>query len=402
MKRKTEYRRDLQHSWMILSGGDVPDENAYAVRMITENRIDGLLPCRTAGIDGELQFYYDISSRHSLAAALETKPAGRGFLEQLLASLAKVMEQLSEYLLDPDGLLLDPMYLYCDPGHSEIRYCWYPEKEQCFAEQAKLLGSALLPQLDQTDRAGVVLGYRFYQYCELEELTLKTLRGMLRQKPMLPDDYPVTKDEAEQSALPVSFFDEPEAEEPSGGSLRQRVKAWFTGKRGEREVRELYREAVGSDPAGPVSAEILPENPAEILPEVPAKASADTSADAGTMYLSPDMLVTRKMKNWSLQIKEKSGKERRVLLTEDVYLVGKRGSGATLQLDSSAVSRLHARMWKNEGKWMVRDMNSRNGTVVGHGTDKEGVLLQPEDAVVLEAGDRIRFADVTCIVMAEI
>ena len=40
MKRKTEYRRDLQHSWMILSGGDVPDENAYSVRMITENRIE--------------------------------------------------------------------------------------------------------------------------------------------------------------------------------------------------------------------------------------------------------------------------------------------------------------------------------------------------------------------------
>ena len=397
MKRKTEYRRDLQHSWMILSGGDVPDENAYSVRMITENRIEGLLPCRTAGIDGELQFYYDISSRHSLAAALETKQIGREFLELLLASLAKVLEQMSDYLLDPDGLLLDPVYLYCDPGHSEIRYCWYPGKEQCFAEQARRLGSALLPQMDQTDRAGVVLGYRFYQYCELEELSLKALHELLRQKPVQQENHSATKEEIERSAILDSFFNETEDEEPARGSLRQRVKAWFTGRRGERAIQELYREAVESSSAGPEPAETLPEIPVKALQEKPVK----ESADEGTMFLTPEMAVTRKVRNWSLQIREGPGKERTVPLTEEIYFVGKKGSGATLQLESSAVSRLHARMWRKEGKWMVRDMNSRNGTVVRKGTNPGGILLQPEDAVVLEAGDMIRFADVTCTVIAE-
>ena len=100
MEMKTEYRRDLQQTWMILSGGGVPDKEAYPVRMLTENRIGGLLPCRTVSLDGELRFYYDISSRHALRTILESEPVTHDLLEQILSSLARVMERLSEYLLD--------------------------------------------------------------------------------------------------------------------------------------------------------------------------------------------------------------------------------------------------------------------------------------------------------------
>ena len=242
MEMKTEYRRDLQHTWMILYGGKVPEKEDYSVRMLTENRIGGLVPCKTVSLDGRLRFYYDISSRHALRTVLETEPVTHVLLEQILGSLARVMERLSEYLLDPDGLLLDPMYLFWNPERSEIRFCWYPGNERKFREEAKVLGSALLAQLDQTDRAGVVMGYQFYQYCESGELTPAALRGLMRPELPEKEKQTVTKEEIERAAILDSFFDESEEEESGFRAFGHRVRSWFSGKRRKRERPELAQD----------------------------------------------------------------------------------------------------------------------------------------------------------------
>ena len=160
----TEYRRDLQHTWMILSEGSIPEKEAYPIRMLTENRIEGLLYCKTVELDGALRFYYDISAQHSLQTHLDMSAAGRLLLELLFTRLADTLKQLSEYLLDPDGLLLDPAYIYLNMEQTEIRFCWYPGKELRFTEQVRILGKALLPHLDQTDKAGIVMDERGIQF----------------------------------------------------------------------------------------------------------------------------------------------------------------------------------------------------------------------------------------------
>ena len=420
---KTEYRRDLQHTWMILSGGGVPEKDAYSVRMLTENRINGLVPCKTVSLDGELRFYYDISSCHAFRTVLETEQIGRLFLEQLLTSLSKVMECLAEYLLDPDGLLLDPMYLFCSPDRSAIRFCWYPGKEMQFRDQTKILGKALLPQLDQSDRAGVVLGYQFYQCCESGELTPGVIRGLLRPKKPEREARPATKEEIERAAILDAFFDEPEEDESAFGSLGKKIKLWFSGKRKKKERPEAAQK---EEEYG-----LFEENRTERGPEVGEEAvtygegtregnayegrsmASDhtdglmpghvRSEEAETMLLTPDMLaVGGEERIWSLRVKEGPGKEREIPLTENVYFVGKAGSGATLQLESAAVSRLHAKLEKDGGNWCLTDMNSRNGTKCKRTRscgDREELLLQPEEIIILQEGDEVWFANVMCLVI---
>ena len=77
-------------------------------------------------------------------------------------------------------------------------------------------------------------------------------------------------------------------------------------------------------------------------------------------------------------------------LSACVELVGKSRS-ASLQLPSGCVSRMHARVVREERQCRLFDLNSRNGTYLN------GKLLTPGTGEVLQEGDRVRFADLDFI-----
>ena len=397
---KTEYRRDLRHTWMILSGGNVPDEEAYPVRMLTENQIGGLLSCTAARLNGELRFYYDITALYSLKTILEAEPAGKNLLEQIFASLAVMTERLGEYLLDPDGLLLDPAYVYFNTEQNGICFCWYPGKDMSFQEQAGILGRALLPHLAQTDKAGVIMGYGFYQQCTAGTVTPEVLRSLLRRETAAEqEEHPVTREELERSVLPDSIFDEPEEEEPFFGKAGSRIRNWFGKKQNpEDQKKETAAEKKNSGKKRIKEEKTFSQRQSKRLygrkqeEASYCREQPEDREEGRTMLLSEDMLAYKAEKPSRLVIREPSGEEQTLSLTEEKYLIGKRDSGAGLQLQSPTVSRLHARLVKTGKGWILCDLNSRNGTFLNNDADP----LLPEQEILLEDGDRIRFADVYC------
>lgn len=160
---QTEFRRDLHHNYMILSGGRKLDRMHYEIRMIELNDIPGLLKSTVQEMDGRTMYYYDITSRQPLSLYLETHLAGRTFLRLLFRSLQQVTERMSDYLLDLHGLYLHPEKIYLDASGESIWFCFFPPLEESFSGQIKELGEYLLPRLDHQDPEGVVLGYAFYQ-----------------------------------------------------------------------------------------------------------------------------------------------------------------------------------------------------------------------------------------------
>ena len=73
---KSEYKRDMNHNYLILTGEEAIDTNSYQVRMIVANAVPDLLQCRIQGIDGKFMVYYDVTSRHSMTALFEEKKIG--------------------------------------------------------------------------------------------------------------------------------------------------------------------------------------------------------------------------------------------------------------------------------------------------------------------------------------
>lgn len=72
---------------------------------------------------------------------------------------------------------------------------------------------------------------------------------------------------------------------------------------------------------------------------------------------------------------------------EFVY-IGKRKGESDVILDSPTVSRMHARLEQKDGKYYVKDLNSRNGTFCN------GERLLPQESCEIHAGDEVAFAQI--------
>lgn len=76
-----------------------------------------------------------------------------------------------------------------------------------------------------------------------------------------------------------------------------------------------------------------------------------------------------------------------VKLERDLTLFGKLEGTADVLLDWPGVSRIHAKLWREDGRYFLMDMNSKNGTGVN------GRLLNGGEKVMLTEGDEIRLAN---------
>jgi len=81
---------------------------------------------------------------------------------------------------------------------------------------------------------------------------------------------------------------------------------------------------------------------------------------------------------------------RSYLFHQVVTTIG-RTNGNDLIISGRTVSRRHARLWFEGGRWYLADVNSANGTLVNN------LRLQPNQAVPLNDGDIINFGDETAV-----
>lgn len=160
---KSEYKRDMNHNYLILTGEDAIDTNSYQVRMIVANAVPDLLQCRIQGIDGKFMVYYDVTSRHSMTALFEEKKIGMEELQVILGGFVQVMEAMSEYLLNPCQLILEPEYIYLDAEKQNVRFCYLPGFHGEIQKQFQNLAEYILPKLDHEDGKAVMLGYGVYR-----------------------------------------------------------------------------------------------------------------------------------------------------------------------------------------------------------------------------------------------
>lgn len=158
-----EYKRDVSHNYLILREEEKVNTASYQVRMLTGNVIPSILKCRLQGLDGNLLFYYDITSRQSLASFYEQRKFHRKDLHMLFGGFIRVMEEMAEFLMNTDQLLLCPEYIFLDIERREVKFCCLPDYHHPIQEQFRELTEYLLPRLDHEDLQAVSMGYGVYR-----------------------------------------------------------------------------------------------------------------------------------------------------------------------------------------------------------------------------------------------
>lgn len=164
-----EYYKDFRHNYIILKVLDF-SVDMYQCKMITSNKIEGLLECQERHINGDMFLYYEITSKQNLAYLYENSHIDCRQLQKFFVQLKMVWEGLSRYLLDERNLLLNPEYIYMDVETQELFFIYYP----CETEEKHIVSllEFLADKVDAEDNEAVEITYKMLELVEKEQFVL--------------------------------------------------------------------------------------------------------------------------------------------------------------------------------------------------------------------------------------
>lgn len=341
------YKRDLNSNYMILTE-EIPERESYEVRMITENRIYGLLPCIHQQHEDRTEYYYEITGRQSMELLYERRKLNFSQLKGLLRELLRILESAGEYLLNPNHLLLGPETIYLHARSEKLYLCCYPGSEKEIQESFLDLAEYLLGKLDKSDAEGIEFGYELYQNALEPNFSLTEL---------LHRHAETEKESLKPAVRPAEAVSvQKEILEKTGS-----WKNFFKKKNRQTTLEDYVAEA---DQMGSGTALFLKE---ETLPET-----------ACLQKVKRDGLFLRSLSTEcpSFQIKG------------ETFLLGKKKDCVDGCIPASTISRIHARITCDGGMYYVEDLNSTNGTWA------DQMQLNPYELYPLKAGMYLTFASV--------
>lgn len=441
---KAEYRREMNHSYLMLKTDGELNMQGYEMKMLLHNQLAGLLPLSVRYIDGVPLFYYEVTSRQSLLLNYEAKKFGKTDLERIFKSVADIMEELEEYLLDAETILFNPKYIYMDTDWQHLYFCCFPVSREAGRNGVLELTEYILPKIDHKDAEAVVLGYGVYRESveagigadeirrELRKVSMETADEKKNQPENSYDglDYSgeeTITEEKRKQALDDFFQEEEEIEDKHpllnavgciftlaaaavciylllhyeianilqisigvsaaaaaavGAFIVFRLKnAREEKKRKKRELDQLEawgweRESEYKEDNG----EREKQGKAGLEKENAKIGDFDTCEP--TILLSPKKADERN----ACLLWDEEEKPKRHVLDKEIQIIGKLASAADICLRHPAVSRIHARIRRDENDYFLSDLNSKNGTFLN------GRILEPEREYLLHNDDRISIA----------
>ncbi|MBO4375607.1 MAG: FHA domain-containing protein [Lachnospiraceae bacterium] len=439
------FKNDANHNYMIIKKEKGP-VNANNEKMVIRNSIDGLLRMNLHFLDDEVFYYYDIRSRQSLGRLYEGRYMSGEELTNFFRGMVRVFNELEQYLLPAEGIILDPEYIFVDIDSVSPEFVFYPTgKAGGKQEEALSLAEFLIDHADRNDPLAGRLAYDYYESVTDGVISPAPLLAGIaekkndditsRKKTEMPDiekesDPDYWETEEDMSELDYFLKKDP-AEENDKGLLKiagiclglivvaavfylilvlnPSLLPFIRMNDGEYMaagcvIALLFGIAVTSvifiynrrlteekEDEKKYKQEKIEKNAKN--PDVQKERMEyedhmeETEDEEKTTLLSPLA--------GSVTVPYLSGNEmgRSVCISIDTspFIVGKKGDRVNGELKNSSVSRIHASIREANGRFFLSDMNSTNGTFIN------GRRLEPNETVALEDGDSVGFAGTVLI-----
>ncbi|MEE8816669.1 MAG: DUF6382 domain-containing protein [Lachnospiraceae bacterium] len=207
----SSYHDARKNYLVVLCRADADVRNAYQYRMITANRIEGLLSCSLRQIDADTFLYADVTGKRSLSALRPGTMTGR-LAAKLLTEAVQTLGGLSRYLLERACLQLSPELIFYDLSEENFVFFYDPGRPKPDGLPAlirylkeSLQGSdkktvrALLTLLEMTKDENAILREQDVQriFAQTggqalgeEAFDFEELRAIAREKPA-PEEDPI-------------------------------------------------------------------------------------------------------------------------------------------------------------------------------------------------------------------
>lgn len=409
INREIVYERNLTGSFMKIAAGI---HAGLDEKLMLRRKLPGLLAVEKAYMDGEGQYWYNISGKQSLDMYCRVKEVDISFIEKLIMSICSEMEILEWNLIQTNCLMLDPELIFITNSNQEIIFTVYPGGSGTIETEFQQLMEFLLTKVDHKDTQAVKAAYGIYEKTLLDGYSITDIRDEIvrsrqnegqkdvAEEPGVNGTEKVWKEENNQSVvLERKYEDHPDkkrkdetvkrANRKKKEGKKKEQKAWIRklkkllieiGLLEEEETeKQVYESYHGSREC--LQDTRKPSKSAVVYPEEVIKTVAQPEYRP-TVCLNS---MTGKVRGMLLYQGAESYED--ICVTKKMTRIGY-GPDADIQIQADTISQLHARIDHDGEIYYIEDLNSTNGTFVN---DEP---LAYKERRKLNSNDMVRFADV--------
>ena len=178
---EVEYKREMNRNYMILTPQN-REHATYTIRMLNGNTIPGLLVFQDKSVDGEVKYYYDITSRQPLDRMLEHRHMSGMQVRTLITELLYTLKQLERFFLDEGQLCFQPEMIYVDLESFKPGFCLIPGRKADISAELCELSQYLLDHVNHSDGEAVVLAFSVFKECRKLNVGIEDLERCMRQQ----------------------------------------------------------------------------------------------------------------------------------------------------------------------------------------------------------------------------
>lgn len=394
------FKKNLSRSYMCVEEQGRPVEE-YELHILEKHKIPGLLQMKTVFSEGKRRNLYDISGKQQIEDYFSGKKMGYDVLQRFLLSVQEMCASLSEYLLREEGICLEMDFIYVNLEDGSLQFTYLPCYEKNLQEAFESCMEQFLRKIDHQDNAAVELGYRVYQLCNggnanierlLEEVLAKSWSVEMAEMQSAIEDS-VGEKEKQVGKSRRTGENEKVEDKKILESKKEKAEVTCKGKERWKEKSEMRRYQ-----ASEVIGKYLPGIQKVFLTVFEKMGEKHMRREVkkltGSMPLEETGFPAHPTEILGVQKKELVGKLvyqgvhqcEDILLEGECFLLGKNSGQVDGVILAEGISRLHARISRQEDRYFIEDLNSTNGTYLN---DTALEYHQPRE---IKKNDRIRFA----------
>lgn len=375
---QTEFVKNLHNNYERVQLEDKPEEQRYQYCILNRGGIKGLLSSSLRYLNGKAYLYYDITSKQNVMQLFQKRSITREWVKDFLWSFRQIQMELDRFLLDEKNVLWYPEQVYQDLEDNIFSFLYIPyyNGSSGFGEFLEFL----VEHIDYKDEMLVECIYKIYEGFEqngdvyLQNHIFEDAKMLEQEKTSINAEeiFLADKEEMREASFPSEISKEEEAEGEEAQSIPEKkgIFSFFENKRHKAKAsKNNYQQSLTISMEGAAVAEEF-----------------DYGEDYGrTIYVEAPCEKEKSHRLYS--------QEGKIIaqLGEEALTIGKKKGEVDLVLDDFSISRMHARITKEDDEYYLEDMNSTNGTF------KNGLHLQPYEKRKLQEEDEIRLGTVLLI-----
>ena len=362
------YRKDGNENFMIIKERKI-DENDYKFQMITNNKIEGIVPMSIKKVNNQAEIYYNVSSLVPLGSLFTRKQMTGEQLYDFVRGIKNLSETIREFLISMNDFILQSEFIYFNQKTKKYMFCFLPGQKQDFQEQLRDLFDKLLEYINHNDREAVLIGYGIQQITTGADFTIEDLIYCANNNRIKK----VSEEEKRHSVVipNVPIVEEDTKKETKQGFFENLLQ-FFRGKSKYQSESEIEEEKYS------------------MIPKV--NYGQEGVQDTDDLEEETRLLTATGMIPYIALTCMEEENSFRIMPATFPFIIGKSKKSCDYPIDNPVISRVHLRILEREQEFLVEDLNSTNGTLIN------GERLYPHQPQVITRGDKVTIANLEFIV----